>query len=652
MSEICVFAGTTEGRQLVSHLQKCGVSTLACTATEYGGELLQAGGSVRVISRRLDEADMEALFARESFSRVVDATHPYAGVVTENIRKAAETAGLPYLRLLRSAGSAEDALFADSTEEAVELLKSIPGNILLTTGSKEIAKFAALPDFADRVYARVLSVEDSVAACRQAGLSAAHIIAMQGPFSKRMNRAMLEDLNCTVLVTKDGGVKGGFPEKVQAAREAGAKLLVIGRPVREDGLSIRETAKQLGYPIRPKVSIVGIGSGNPKDLTVAARDAIRHADCLIGAKRMLEAVSEPGQRRVEAIAPEKIAAAIEENTDCLTFAVVMAGDIGFYSGTKKLLPLLENCEVDKYPGLSSLVLLCARLGVSYEDVTCVSLHGRQGDICDAVRRHGKVFALVGGEDGMGKLCAALNDSGLGDTELAVGERLGYADEKITRGTARELCECTFDSLSVCLILGKPSFVVTPGMEDSAFLRGVHADGKAVPMTKREVRTAALSHLALTADAVCWDIGAGTGSVSIEMARLCPKGTVCALEKKADAITLLEQNKAFFKAENLTVISGSAPDGLDALPAPTHVFIGGSSGQMEEILRIALAKNPAVRIVATAIALETVAELTRCQKCLPWAQTDCVSLTVSNSRKAGDYHLMTAQNPVYIFTFKG
>lgn len=652
MSEICVFAGTTEGRLLVSHLRKSGAAVLACTATEYGGELLQAGGSVRVLSERLDAPAMEALFAREKFSVVVDATHPYASAVTRNIREAAEAAELPYLRLLRKEGGADKALYADSTDCAVEMLKSIPGNILLTTGSKEISKFSALPDFADRVYARVLSVEESVAACRQAGLPASHIIAMQGPFSKALNRAMLEDLNCTVLVTKDGGVKGGFPEKVQAAREAGAKLLVIGRPTREEGLSIREAARRCGCPMRPQVSIVGIGSGNPGDLTVAARDVIRHADCLIGAKRMLSAVAEPGQRQVEAIAPEKIAAAIDENTDCLTFAVVMAGDIGFYSGTKKLLPLLEGCDVESFPGLSSLVLLCARLGLSYEDVTCVSLHGRQGDICDAVRRHGKVFALVGGEDGMKNLCAALNADGLGDTAIAVGQRLGYADEKITRGTARELAKMQFDSLSVCLILGKPTFAVTPGMADEAFLRGHHADGKVVPMTKREVRTAALSHLELTADAVCWDIGAGTGSVSIEMARLAPRGKVYAVEKKPDAIALLEENKAYFRAENLEVISGSAPESLRDLPAPTHVFIGGSSGQMEEILGIVHAKNPKATVVATAIALETVAELTRCEKLFSWASADCVSLTVSNSRRAGDYHLMTAQNPVYIFTFKG
>lgn len=652
MSEICVFAGTTEGRLLVQHLKNAGVPTLACTATEYGGALLDAGGSLQVCAQRLDEAQMRTLFEEEKFSFVVDATHPYAKVVTENIRAAAEEAGVTYLRLLRPETAVGQAIWAADTDEAVKLLKDIPGNILLTTGSKEIGKFSALPDFAERVYARVLSVTESIEACRTAGLPASHIIAMQGPFSKALNMAMLEDLNCSVLVTKDGGVKGGFPEKVAAAQAAGAKLLVIGRPAHEQGLSIRETAEALGCLMQPKVSIVGIGSGNLNDLTIRARDAIRQADCLIGAKRMLEAVKNPGQTCVEAISPASIAAAIADNRQALRFAVVMAGDIGFFSGAKKLLPLLTDCETENIPGLSSLVLLCARLGTSYEDVVPYSLHGRDGDIAAFLRKHSKVFALVGGADGMGNLCRSLCEAGFAHVQMAVGERLGYADETVTRGTATELSEKTFDSLSVALICRDENLRVTHGFADETFLRGVHADGKVVPMTKREVRNAALSHLELTEDAVCWDVGAGTGSVSIEMAMLASRGFVYAVEKKEDAVALMQENKKLFHVPNLHIISGSAPEALYDLPAPTHVFIGGSSGNMEEILRLALDKNPHVRIVATAIALETVAELSRCMDELPFAEADCLSMTVANGKKAGAYHLMTAQNPVYIFTFQG
>lgn len=648
--KICIFAGTTEGRLLSIACKEAGIDTLACVATEYGGSLIEAGGRLRVSDRRLTKEEMAALFAREKFETVVDATHPYAAQVTENIRNACTEAGVPYLRLLREGGKASHAVYAESTAQAVELLQSLPGNILLTTGSKEIAQYAAIPDFGERVYARVLSVEESVAACRNAGLPASHIIAMQGPFTTELNEAMLRALNCAVLVTKDGGVKGGFPQKAEAAEKAGATLVVIGRPQQVAGVSLREAAEAVGAAMKPQVSIVGIGPGSRENMTEAAWEAVRTADCVIGAQRMLDAVAGAGQKKIAAIAPEKIAAAIAETRDCLSFAVVMAGDIGFFSGTKKLLPLLSDWDAALYPGLSSFVTLCARLGTSYEDVLPYSLHGRDGDIVAALRRSNRVFALVGGEDGMQKLCQSLLEAGFGEAKVSVGERLGYPDETITQGTAAELAGRTFQSLSVALIEWDMKHVVTQGLPDETFLRGSHADGSVVPMTKREVRASALAHLELTKDAVCWDIGAGTGSVSIEMALACPLGEVYAVEKKEGALELLRENRQRLHVPNLHIVAGSAPESCEALPAPTHVFIGGSGGNMADILMLAKGKNPNVRIVASAIALETVAELNRCAADLGFSKTNCVCIQASNAKKVGSYHLMTAQNPVYLFTF--
>ena len=531
------------------------------------------------------------------------------------------------------------------------MLKSLPGNIFLTTGSKELMAYTALPDFAQRVYARVLPVEASMAACREAGLPAAHTYGMQGPFSQELNVAMLHACAGSILVTKQTGAKGGFWEKVEAAKEANCTLLVIGRPESAPGLSfgdtVRELCRRFDLKVRPKVTVVGIGPGDRGHETLAAREAIAQADCLIGAARMLEAVAAPGQLKVEAIAPEAICGAIESHPECEKFAVVMAGDVGFYSGTKKLLPLLPHCQVTLEPGLSSLVVLCSRLGVSYEDVFCLSLHGREGDIAGAVNRHGKVFALVGGENGMKNLCQRLTDAGLGAVKVAVGERLGYPEERITQGTAQELSQGQFDKLSVALITGGGQGVVTQGLPDDAFQRGSHADGTVVPMTKSEVRAVALSKLGLTRHAVCWDIGAGTGSVAIEMAMQADLGHTYAVEKKPEALALLQENARRLHVANLTAVEALAPQGCEDLPAPTHVFIGGSSGNMESILNAAWAKNPNARIVAAAVALETVAELTRLTKTHP-AQTLC--LTVAQAHKVGPYTMMQGQNPIYLFTF--
>ena len=196
----------------------------------------------------------------------------------------------------------------------------------------------------------------------------------------------------------------------------------------------------------------------------------------------------------------------------------------------------------------------------------------------------------------------------------------------------------------------PDAVVTHGLPDSAFLRG-EGEGGVVPMTKSEVRAIALSKLRLSERAVCYDIGAGTGSVAIEMALQAKKGRIFAIERRADAVELLKKNQAAFSAENLTIVAGSAPEACDDLPAPTHAFIGGSAGNLHGILAVLLQKNPQVRIVATAVSLESVAELTACMKEFPFADTEVVSVQIARSRKAGAYQLMTGQNPVYVFTMQ-
>ena len=656
MCKLCVFAGTTEGRKLIEFLAEQPVSVTACVATEYGETLLEPAENLTISAQRLTQEEMERLFAAEQFDCVIDATHPYASVVTENIAAACTVTGTEYLRLLREEGCAsEDAVFLPDIPAAVEYLNRTAGNILLTTGSKELSLYTQIKDFAQRAYARVLPMEDSLQACRSAGLAPAHILAMQGPFSKEMNVAMLRTVSARYLVTKEGGAPGGFAEKLTAAQETGATLIVIGRPPQREGLGFGQMVEMLCSRFqlswRPYVSVVGIGSGSAGGMTGETRRAIEQADCLIGAQRMLEGVAAPGQTLFHAISPGEIAAYITAHKEHSRFAVVMSGDTGFFSGTKKLLPLLKECQVQVLPGLSSMSCLCARLGVSYEDVVPVSIHGRDRDIVPDVLRHRRVFALVGGEDGMTTLCRRLTEAGLGDARVSVGERLGYEDEKVTVGIASELAQGSYPALSVALIEHDRPYVVTHGLPDEMFQRGSALDGAVVPMTKSEVRAVCLSKLRLTKDAVCWDVGAGTGSVAIEMALQAVDGHVYAIEKKQDAVKLMGENRNKLFAANMTIVNGCAPDACRDLPAPTHVFIGGSSGNLRDVIALAREKNPSVRIVATAIALESVVELTGYLKESGFTEKEVVSMTVARDRKAGNYHLMAGQNPIYIFTFQ-
>ena len=653
MCKLCVFAGTTEGRELVEFLCTQAVSVTACVATEYGETLLSPRENLTISAQRLTREEMEALFSRENFDMVIDATHPYASVVTENIAAACEKAGVRYQRLLRSGCKAgEDAVFVPDIPAAVDYLNRTEGPILLTTGSKELAKYTGLYDFANRIYARVLPMEDSLRLCQSAGLKPAHILAMQGPFSVDMNVAMLKSLGAKYLVTKDSGTTGGFDEKVTAARAANATLVVIGRPPQREGLTLPETiqllCREFDLKRKPRVTIVGIGPGSREAMTLEVRRALEEADCLIGAKRMLEAGLRPNQTVFDAVSPAKIAEYINNHPEFNRFTVAMSGDVGFFSGAKKLLPLLSGCEVRALPGLSSLVYLCARLGTSYEDVRPVSLHGRDHDIVPDIRKYRRVFTLVGGENGMGLLCKQLTEAGLGGVKVSVGENLSYPQERISVGTAAELAEKEFSSLSVALIENDAADpVVTHGLPDEAFQRT-----ESVPMTKSEVRSVCLSKLALTEHAICWDVGAGSGSVAIEMALQANSGQVFAIERKDTAVELLRENTRRFGLENLSVVPGLAPEACLCLPAPTHVFVGGSAGNMRQILDEILAKNPNARIVATAVTLESIGELTQCIKDIPFTYTEVVSMSVARDRKAGPYHLMMGQNPIFIFTMQG
>ncbi|MBP3758898.1 MAG: precorrin-6A reductase [Firmicutes bacterium] len=686
--KICIFAGTKDGREMAGLLAGHGLDVTACAATEYGGELLEAGGDLKVRTGRMDEEEMEVFLKDGGFDLVIDATHPYAQIVTENIRNASKAADIDYLRLLRAQEDVPgNAVYLEDTEEAVRYLSETSGQILLTTGSKELVKYSEIPGFGERVWARVLPLESSLKQAEEAGLPAGRIIAMQGPFTKEMNIAMLNMTKAEFMVTKQSGKIGGFGEKMDAALECDITAVVIGRPPEEGGMSFSKMAEALGCGTEEKdekveiktgctvknadksiteyrfdvtnipcVSIAGIGMGMESTMTSEVKKAIEEAECLIGAERMLDAakkITGMDKPSVKAIAPEMIKKAMMDHPEYHRFCVLMSGDTGFFSGTKKLLPMLKEAGalVSVLPGISSMSYLASRAGESYDDCKMVSMHGRSRNIAADVRNNRKVFCLVGGQDGAADLIETLVSAGLGKVTVCVGERLGYTDEMVTTGPAEKLTGRSFDSLSAVLIINEEAGQsLRFGFPDSAFTRGGDSEG-VVPMTKSEVRAAVLSKLQPFQDDLCWDIGAGTGSVSIELALNAPYGTTYAVEKKEKALELLNENIAKFGASNCIAVPGSAPEALTDLPAPDKVFIGGSSGNMEEIIRLVLDKNPEARIVAAAVSLETIAELSEIVKKFDFEDREVVCLSVARAREIGKYNLMMGQNPIYIFTMQ-
>ena len=652
MSEIIVFAGTTEGCDISNFLAEHQIHVLACVATDYGSKSLKENEYLKIHAGRLTEPEMEALLNEKKPEMVLDATHPYAAEVTENIRTACQNTGLEYRRVLREAGAYQDqAVYVPDTQAAIEFLEGTEGNILLTTGSKELGKYTALSDAGERIYARVLSLPSVMETCKGYGFEGKHLIGMQGPFSMELNAAMLRQFDCKYLVTKDTGKAGGFQEKIDAALSCGTVPVIIGRPLKEEGLSVAECrhmlAEYFGFTVKPHITLLGIGMGSQETLTVQGKKAAKSADLIIGAKRMADAVREPRQAVVYEYRSDVIADYIRNHPEYEKVVIALSGDVGFYSGARKLLTALGGREsnVEVICGISSVVYFMSEIGLSWDDAKITSAHGKHCNLISMIRHNQKVFSILGTGTAVAELAGKLVKYHMGEVRLYVGKNLSYPDEKIFVKKAEELTNYEGQPLSVvCAFHENPEPALsTHGIPDEEFIRGK------APMTKEEVRSVSLSKLRLTEDSICYDVGAGTGSVSVEMALRADQGQVFAIEKKEEAAALLEENKQKFAVDNLEIIKGEAPQALENLPAPTHAFIGGSSGNLKEIVALLLGKNPQVRIVINCITLETISEALDVLKEYGFQQREVVQLAASRSKEIGRYHLMMGENPIYIIT---
>lgn len=684
MAAIIIFGGTTEGRELAEALGGTRLEVHLCVATAYGAFLLPRFDNVKVHAGRLEREDMERLLRSENPDMVVDATHPYAAVVTGNIREICRRLSCPLIRILREdagADTPEDAVFVDSVEEAAAFLADTCGKILLTTGSKELEKYTVIADYQKRCVARVLPVLSVMEKCAALGFAGGNLIAMQGPFSEEMNYQMLRQADCKYLVTKDSGREGGYEEKCRAALRAGARLVVVRRPGEDAGdmaadrrepdsvqtMSLSESMDFLcaryGLEVKRTAYLIGAGPGAADLFTEEAVRCLRESDCVIGAERMLRSCGQIARKpQFCAYKAETVAAFLKAHREYRKVALVYSGDIGFYSGAAGMAEALEGFRTVPVSGISTAAYFLNRLGVGWQDVALVSRHGKPTCLIPQLLRRGKVLALLGKKGEASEICGKLLELGLDRVRAAVGERLSYPEERIVQGAPRELLEMDFDSLSVLYLELEGgtarSHPVTPGLPDAAFIRNGAAEEtgsaeKKVPMTKRGVRILSLAMLELPEDAIVYDVGAGTGSVAVEAARLCPGGRVYAVEQRGEAVRLLERNRLRFHAENLTVIEGSAPEALETLPVPTHVFIGGSGGRLPDIIKAVREKNPEARFVVNAVTLETMAQIGQIPERFPeYQDMEILQVNLTRSRPAGKYHMMSAENPVMIACFGG
>ncbi len=393
-----------------------------------------------------------------------------------------------------------------------------------------------------------------------------------------------------------------------------------------------------------RFTIVGAGLGSAESLTGEARTALLSADRVFGTQRLSDCLS--GLREIEAC-PFSALAERARASAVSHAAILVSGDPGFFSAARSLRAALAPYGmVETLCGVSSLQAFCAMLGERWDDALLFSLHGRAGSLLGAVSYHRKVFALTGGDRQAVCLCRELVQSGLGGVEVALGENLGTADARIFRGTAAQAEALACGDLAVLLIQNAHPADRSRALLDRDFVRGK------VPMTKQEIRWAAAALISPRPEDIVYDIGAGTGSVALELGRRAYLGTVFAVERKPEALALIEQNRRALGGFNVLPVPGCAPEALEDLPAPDAVFIGGSGGCLHAVLKALQAKNPRVRVVVSAVSLETLEEARRSMAACGFADSEVCQLASARGRLTGGYTMLAANNPVFLITGGG
>ncbi len=393
--------------------------------------------------------------------------------------------------------------------------------------------------------------------------------------------------------------------------------------------------------MKKEIYIIGCGPGDILHLTQNAREAIVTCEEVYAFGRFYEffqSIRDDIKRCSYCELFNKIG-----NSKAKTVGILVSGDVGFFSMAKTLVERFDNeHKIHTFCGISSLQYFCARVGVSYENIGIVSLHGREQSILGYIAYNRYTFVLTGGENNAVKILKQLSDYGISDITVTVGERLSMPDERIVNGSVAELLRYDFDSLTVLLFENKYYRDRESTLFDKDFIRNE------TPMTKQEVRWISINMLNIKPSDTVFDIGAGSGSVAIEMSRKAYNGLVYAIEKDAKAHALLNENRLVLGALNLIPVLGEATIEIKKLPIPNKIFIGGSGGNLREIIEYSYRNNPEVAMVINAITLETLSLAINVLKDLG-IRPSISCINCARNKVLGEYNLMNANNPVYIIS---
>ena len=676
MKKLLILAGTTEGRLLSDKLEKAGIKHIVSVASEYGETMLEEAEARTVRIGRLDENAMAAFLKSEGFTKgdlLVDATHPYAREVSENARN---VAGQMELTLLRVARDRSDIPVSDrvriysSIEQCALELKDVKEPVLLTTGSNNLEIYADIlsEETLKKTYVRVIPSLESIEKCKAHGFEESHIIALQGPFGVELNEALIKQYGIKHLVTKESGKAGGFSEKLEAAERCGISIYVIARPEQEDGLELGEVERLIlsEFHVEEKseaeIILAGAGMGDKNSMTEEVIEAVKSADAVFGAGRLLNglsAVTGVSEKAVyDMYRAEDILEVITAHPDYKKVVVLFSVFFSFYSGAKAFIRSTDH-KVSVLPGISSVSFLAARLGVSYEDAGIYSLHGRfsrenLNEILWNIRYREKAFILFSGAEDVSALAHGMKEWGI-DAGLMLGINLASHNEEIIKLSISEVERFEKNGSIIGFIhnMAPGRRPLIPYFYDEDFVRDN------TPITKEVIRHESIRRLNLREGDLVFDIGGGTGSVAIEMASLHPSLRVVTMEKKKERVEILKQNIEKHKAGNIKVLEGDAAEllrnglgsAMDGRTKPDAVFIGGSGGELSEIISLISEMGKGTRFVINAVTMETIKEIGTVLDRFAPKKWEAVQIGVSNLTEVGDYHMFRSENPIMIYSFE-
>lgn len=394
-----------------------------------------------------------------------------------------------------------------------------------------------------------------------------------------------------------------------------------------------------------KITLIGIGLGNPEYLTKKAQDILKESENVIASERIKNSFKELNHNIKDINFYEIEEYIFNSKSDVV---LLVSGDCGFYSLSKNIKNKFSGLySINIINGINSMQYLASKLNVNYDDWKVLSVHGRDnlsfiGNIC----YNKNVFVFTGGKFKPQYICSRLCEYGMNNFKVTVGEQLSYDDEKITIDIAENIKKMTFKDLNVVLVENTNPCNVYEPLFDCDFIR------TKVPMTKENVRWISLNNLKIKPQDVLYDIGAGTGSISIEGARKAYDGIVVSIEKDEEAIEIIKQNITKHKTFNIKVLKEKAPlKDIDTfnIPVPDKVFIGGSSGNLYNIIEWIYNFNKHIRVVINCITIETLTESVNCFKKFNFFDVNICCVNISNSQRMGDYNIMKANNPVYIIS---